>query len=105
MVWRAHPACPKHLVGALKRHVNALPATYLLPPQSREIFDSIASCERRLRGYSLVQGFDIILIGGGTRVAPGARFKCSYYGEAIRNWRHLEDHVERNKESKITSKR
>ena len=85
MVWRAHPACPKHLVGALERHVNALPATYLLPPQSGEIFDSIASCECRLRGYSLVQGFDIILTGGGTRVAPGARFKCSYHGEATKN--------------------
>jgi hypothetical protein len=78
MAWRAHPACPKHLVGALKRHINALPAAYLLPTQTGEVFDSIASCECRLRGYSMAQGFDIVLTGGGTRVAPGARFECCY---------------------------
>jgi hypothetical protein len=87
MVWRAHPACPAHLVGALERHVNALPPAYLLPPQSGEIFDSIASCERRLRGYAMAQGFDIIQTGGGTRVALGARSECSFYRSETRNWR------------------
>jgi hypothetical protein len=60
MVWRAHPACPAHLVGALERHVNALLAAYLLPLQSGEIFNSIPDCERRLRGYALAEGFDIV---------------------------------------------
>ena len=60
MVWRAYPACPAHLVGALERHVNALPAAYLLPLQSGEIFDSIPYCERRLRGYALAEGFNIV---------------------------------------------
>jgi MULE transposase domain len=105
MAWRAHPACPKHLVGALERHINALPAAYLLPPQTGEIFDSIASCERRIRGYSMAQGFDIVLTGGGTRVAPGARFECCYHGDTTRNWRHLEDHVEKDEEGKVTSER
>jgi hypothetical protein len=105
MAWRAHPACPKHLVGALERHINALPAAYLLPPQTGEIFDSIASCERRIRGYSMAQGFDIVFTGGGTRVASGARFECCYHGDTTRNWRHLEDHVEKDEEGKVTSER
>jgi hypothetical protein len=105
MVWHAHPACPKHLVAALERHVNAFPAAYLLPPQSGEIFDSISHCERRLRAYAMAQGFDIASTGGGTRAAPGCRFQCSYHGDIIKNWRHLEDHIEKDKECKVTSKR
>jgi hypothetical protein len=60
VVRRAHPACLAHLVGALERHVNALPAACLLSLQSGEIFDSIPHCERRLHGYVLAEGFDIV---------------------------------------------
>jgi hypothetical protein len=105
MVWRAHPAYPKHLVAALERYINAFPATYLLPPQSGEIFDSIAHCERRLRAYAMAQGFDITSTGEGTRVTPGCRFQCSYHGHITQNWRHLEDYVKKDEEGKITSKR
>jgi hypothetical protein len=60
VVWRAYPACLAHLVGALKRHVNALPAAYLLLLQSGEIFNNIPHCEGRLYGYVLAEGFNII---------------------------------------------
>src|SRR6266849_2010452 len=104
MVWHAKPGCPKHLVAALERHVNALPAAYLLPPQSGEIFDNIPHYKRRLRGYSLAKGFDIVQTGGGKRSQPGARWECCYHSNETKNWRHLEDHVECNKKGQIISK-
>jgi hypothetical protein len=72
MVYHAPPACPKHLVDTLERAVNALPASWLSPPHTGEVFATIADCERRLPGYSLAEGFDIIRRGGRTRAAPRA---------------------------------
>jgi hypothetical protein len=60
VVWRVYSVCFTHLVDALKRHVNALPAAYLLPLQSGEIFNNIPQCGGRLYGYALAEGFDII---------------------------------------------
>jgi hypothetical protein len=105
MVYRAPPGCPSHLIDAVERAVNSLPTAWLLPPQTGEIFDTLADCERRLRGYCLAEGSDLVQTGGGTRVAPGARFACVYHGKETRNWRKLEDHVERDGEGQITSKR
>jgi len=105
MVYHAPSDCPKHLAGALERAVNALPPAWLLPPQTGEIFDSIPDAERRLRGYSLAEGFDIAQTGGGTRKAPGAHFECGYHGTTTRNWRKLEDHIEKDEKGNITSRR
>jgi hypothetical protein len=105
MVYHAPSGCPEHLVGALERHVNALPVAQLSPPQTGEIFNSIRDCEQRLRGFSLAEGFDIALSGGGTKKVPGARFQCCYHGKEMKNWRKLDDHVERDKEGNITSNR
>ena len=69
------------------------------------VSDSIADSERCLRGYCLTEGFDIARTGGGTKKAPGARFQCSYHGKAIKNWRKLEDNVEKDEEGNITNKR
>ena len=70
--WRAKPHCPRHLVAALERAVNALPSEWLLPPHTGEIFDSIEHCRRRLQGYSLAEGFEVVQIGGGTKQNPAA---------------------------------
>jgi hypothetical protein len=67
MVWHAKPDCPKHLVATLERPVNALPAAWLQLPQTGEVFDSIRDCERRLRGYALAEGFNIVHTGGSGR--------------------------------------
>jgi hypothetical protein len=50
--------------------VNALPASWLSPPHTGDVFTTITDCERRLRGFCLAEGFDIVRTGGGTRVAP-----------------------------------
>ena len=102
--WHAKPGCPRHLIAVLERAVNALPSEWLLPPRTGEIFDSIEHCRRRLQGYSLAEGFEVVQTGGGTKQNSAARFECSKYGEITRNWRKLEPRVECNKNSNITSK-
>jgi hypothetical protein len=67
MAWEARPGCPPHHRAAVERMVNALPPSYLLPPISGELFDSLEHCNRRLRGWALAEGFDIIRQGGGTK--------------------------------------
>jgi hypothetical protein len=78
MTFRAKPSCPRHLVDVYERAVNALPASYLLPPATGEVFTSIFDCERRLHGYRLAEGFDVVATGGGTKKAPATRWQCSY---------------------------
>jgi hypothetical protein len=105
MVYQAPPSCPKYLVDALERAVNALPASWPSASNIGEVFATITDYERRLRGYCLAEGFDIVRTGGGTRAAPGARFSCIFHGKETRNWRKLEDHVERDKSGHIISSR
>ena len=100
--WRAKPRCLKYLVAVLERAVNALPPAWLLPPATGELFDSIEHCRRRLQGYALAEGFDVVQIGGGIKKALAARFECLRHGEFIRNWRKLESHVECDEEGTIT---
>jgi len=105
LAWQAKPRCPRHLVGILERAVNALPPAWLVARVTGEVFDSIDHCKRRLQGYALAEGFDVVQTGGGTKKVPGARFQCAKHGEATRNWRKLEDHVERNEEGAIVTAR
>ena len=65
--------------------MNALPAAYLLLLQSGEIFNSIPYCERRLRGYVLAEGFDIVQTGGGKKSQAGARWQYYYHSDATKN--------------------
>jgi len=84
--------------------VNALPPSYLLEPSSGELFEGLEECNRRLRGYALAEGFDIVRHGGGTKALPSYRFKCIFHGSTTQNHRKLEDYVERDSEGKITSR-
>jgi MULE transposase domain len=105
MPWSAKPGCPRHHRAAVERLVNALPSSYLLPPLSGEVFDSLEDCNRRLRGYALAEGFDVVRKGGGTKANPSYRFKCLFHGSNTQNNRKLEDYVEKDSEGKISSKR
>jgi hypothetical protein len=60
LAWRAKPRCSTRLVATLEGAVNALPPEWLLPPHTGEIFDSIDYCKRRLKGYALTEGFDVV---------------------------------------------
>jgi hypothetical protein len=105
VAWQAKPGCAEHHRAAVERIVNALPPSWLLHPQSGEIFDDLDYCNRRMRGYSLAEGFDVVRKGGGSKDNPSWRFFCLYHGEKTKNTRKLEDRVEMNEAGIITSKR
>jgi hypothetical protein len=105
MSWHAKPGCPAHHRAAVERIVNSLPLSYLSPPVSGEIFDSLDDCNSRLRGFALAEGFDIVKHGGGTKKVPVSRYKCIFHGTDSRNYRKLKDYVEKDSEGKITSRR
>jgi hypothetical protein len=105
MSWSAKPGCLPHHRAAVERMVNALPASYLMPPCSGELFDSLDDCTDRLRGFALAEGFDVARTGGGNKRMPGCRYRCLFHGSSTKNCRKLEDHVAKDKEGKIISKR
>jgi hypothetical protein len=105
MAWQAKPGCPEHHRAAVERMVRALPPAYLLPPCSGEIFEGLEACNRRLRGYALAEGFDIVRKGGGTKANPSYRFRCIFHGTTTQNNRKLEEFVEKDSDGKIVSKR
>jgi hypothetical protein len=105
MPWYAKPGCLEHHRAAVERVVNALPPSYLLTPCSGELFEGLEDCNRRLRGYALAEGFDIVRHGGGTKVLPSYRFKYIFHGNTTQNHRKLEDYIEKDSNGKITSRR
>jgi hypothetical protein len=105
MPWQAKPGCAEHHRAAVERIVNALPSSWLLKPTSGELFDGLEGCNRRLRGYTLAEGSDIVQKGGGSKKNPSWRFRCIFYSERTRNNRELEARIERNAKGIITSRR
>ena len=103
--WRAGPGCAPHLRGHLERLVNASPIGWRDTLETGERFESLADAERRLTVFALVVGFAWVKAGGSSRATPGSNFKCIHHGNKTLNTRKLEDHVVRNKEGKIVSKR
>ena len=105
MVWQAKPGCPPQRREALERAVNAMPPEQLLAPQTGELFPDVPTCYRRLKGYSLVEGFCVVRVGGGTKSNPSYKFLCSFHSSKTRNYRKLEDRVEKDEERMIISRR
>lgn len=105
MPWTAHPDCPNNLKEPLERAVNALPVDWLEAPSTGETFDCSEKCERRLHGYALSQGFEVVRCGGGTQTTPTLRFRCTFHGNKTLNTRHLEEAVIRDEDGAILSKR
>lgn len=82
--------------------MEAFDSAWLLPPQAGEVFESAKACLRRLQGYALSQGFAVVTT---TSKPSRARFACIHHGTATKNWRHLEDHVQRDAEGNIITRR
>ena len=82
--------------------VSAFDSAWLLPPQQGELFDNPKACLRRLQGYALSQGFAVV-----TRSSEKgrARFTYIHHGTETRNWRGLEERVERDADGNLLSNR
>jgi hypothetical protein len=103
-LWNARPGCPAHFIEALERAVNAIPGAWRGPSQSGEEFKSKIDCEKRLRGFTLAEGFDIVRNGGGTKAFPASSFFCVFYSHKSRNTRKLEDRIKKDKKEFILSR-
>jgi hypothetical protein len=101
-VFVAHALCPPHLRTVVENAVEAFDSAWLLPPQQGELFDNPKACLRRLQGYALSQGFAVVTASS---QKGRARFACIHHGTETRNWRELEECVERNVEGNIISSR
>jgi hypothetical protein len=101
-VFIIHALCPPHLRKVIKDAVNAFDSVWLLPPKQGEIFESAKDSLRRLQGYALSRGFTVIT----TTFKKGkAQFACIYHGVKTKNWRDLEDHITKDKDGNIATRR
>jgi hypothetical protein len=90
MPWHAKPGCAEYHRPAVECIGNLIPAAWLLPSQSGELFDSLDHCNRRLRSYAFAEGFDIVRRGEENKANPSYRFFCLFHGAKTRNTRKLE---------------
>ena len=106
VVWTAHPNCPAHLRGEVEARVRAFPPSFLEEPVDGEVFDNVELCRERLQGFAFSQGFTVVQTSGSMRMArPRFYFRCVHHGTATLNTRGLEEHVERDEDDNITSRR
>src|SRR3981189_1091458 len=98
--WQAKSGCPWPLIPVVERALNALPVTWLAKPATGEVFDNFDACMKRLQGFALAEGFVVVGRGGGTKKVPSKRYICIHHGTKSRNYRKLEDRVEKDPESK-----
>ena len=105
-LWSAHPECPEHVKADLEARVRSFPPSYLLAPIAGEVFDNLELCKERLQGWALSQGFAIVRTSGSVkRARQRFEFRCIHHGDKTANTRQLEDHVERDEENTITTRR
>jgi hypothetical protein len=105
MAWQAKPKYAEHHRAVIERIINAFPPVWLLLPYTGEIFNSLEYCNRRLKAFSLAEGFNVIRKGSGTKVNPAYRFSYYYYKTKTQNNRKLENSIKYDEEGRITSNR
>ena len=98
------PRCPPHLRQHLKRLVNGSPASWLSPPIIGEVSETLIEAERRLRGFLLAEGFDVVRTSGDSQRVPGSTFQYIYDSIKTVNKRNLKKRVIRNSENEVISK-
>ena len=104
--WTAHANCPAHFRAEIEARVRAFPPSFIEEPVDGEVFDNVELCRERLQGFAFSQGFAIVLKSGSMKQArPRFYFHCIHHGASTLNTRQLEEHVERDEDDNITSRR
>jgi hypothetical protein len=104
--WTGHPGCPEHVHPELEARVKSLPPLFLSCPANGEVFDNPDNFQERLQGWALSQGFAIVRKTGSFKQARlRFEFRCIHHGDNTLNTRKLEEHVERDEEDHITTRR
>jgi hypothetical protein len=85
---------PAHQRGAFDRAIGAMPPAFLGFPTTGEVFECTAACKVRLQGFSLGQGFAVVV--GKSNKGSFVEFLCIHHSTETRNHRELEQNVERD---------
>jgi hypothetical protein len=101
-IFAAHPLCPPHLRNAVEEAVESFDSSWLLSPRNGEVFLTAKDCLHRLQGYALSQGFAVVTT---TSKKSRAQFACIRHRLETKNWRELEDYVDKDTEGNILSRR
>ena len=83
--------------------IAGLLSAFLGFPITGEVFDDPAIYKARLQGFSLSQGFAVVI--GKSNKNAFIEFLYIHYSAKTRNNRQLEDQIERNLKDKIVSRR
>ena len=82
--------------------MESFDSSWLLPPQKGEVFQTAKDCLRRLQGYALSRGFAVVTT---TSKQSRAQFACIHHRTETKNWRELEDRVDKDSGGSIVSLR
>ena len=94
---------PTHQRSTFGRATVGLPPAFLGFPTTEEAFESTAACKVRPQGFSLGQGFVVVV--GKSNKGAFVEFLCIHHSTETRNDRKLKQDVERDPEDKTTSRR
>jgi hypothetical protein len=94
---------PTHQRSTFDRAIAGLPPAFLGFPTTKEVFESSAACKARLQGFSLGQGFTVVV--SKSNKDSFVEFLCIHHSTKTRNDRQLKQDVERDPKDNITSRR
>ena len=95
-VFVAHQLCPPHLRQLVEDTAKSFDDKWLLPPVKGELFDSGKACLARLQKFALSRGFAVVTTAS---KVERFRFACIHHSGDTKNWRKLEQHVEKDLKS------
>jgi hypothetical protein len=94
---------PTHQRSTFDRAIAGLSPAFLGFPTTGEVFESTAACKARLQGFSLGQGFAVVV--GKSNKNAFVEYLCIHHNTETRNVRQLKQDVERDPKGEIISRR
>jgi len=96
-----YQALPEHAKSAWLKAVRVLPPAWLLPPATDERFESRDHCLKRLNGYGLYKGFEVVSGRVWKEKMLRWQFLCKMYGKVTANKYGLETYKAKDKERNL----
>jgi hypothetical protein len=98
--WKAHAECPAHLREQVEQFGNSITPSWRTEPFIGDVFDSSDHAFACVQAYAFLNGFAVVKWRTATK-DERARFRCIYHSLNSKNWRELEQRMERDEEGNI----
>ncbi len=107
-IWKAHSNLDPILLEIVASAIYEAPPSHLLPPKDGEIFDYPDAALEHLQNWAMAEGFTVVQHsreqGNAAKSTPmRVRWQCAHHGTETTNKQGLENHVEKDEKSCITS--